>query len=64
VDRKAELYYLDKDKLIEMKIVSRKNSHHISVYNDKTNKSVSYKTNNKDLKGLLADLIYKYLETN
>ena len=64
MDRKAELYYLDKDKLIEMKIVSRKNSHHISVYNDKTNKSVSYKTNNKDLKGLLADLIYKYLETN
>ena len=63
MDRKAELYYLDKDKLIEMKIVSRKNSHHISVYNDKINKSVSYKTNTKDLKGLLADLIYKYLET-
>jgi hypothetical protein len=61
MDRKAELYYLDKDKLISMEIVSHKDWHHISVYNDKTDKSVAYETNNKDLKGL-ADFIYRYLE--
>lgn len=61
MDRKAELYYLDKDKLISMEIVSRKDWHHISVYNDKTDKSVSCETNTKDLKGL-ADFINRHLE--
>ena len=63
MDRKAELYYLDKDKFISMEIVTHKDWHHVSVYNDKTNKSVSYETNTKDLIGL-ADFIYKYLDKN
>lgn len=63
MDHKSETYHLDKDKLISVEIVSHKDWHHVSVYNDKTDKSVAYETNTKDLKGL-ADFIYRHLGIN
>ena len=46
---------------IDVEIFSNYNDHHVSVYNDKKDTSVSFTTDNNGLKGL-ADFINRYLE--
>jgi hypothetical protein len=48
-------YDIDKDISVEM--VTDGNSCYISIYNDRTDKSVSVQTSTKNLKGL-ADFLY------
>lgn len=52
-------YDLDKDISVEM--VTEGNSVYVSIYNDRTDKSIALQTNKYKLKGL-ADFIYKSLE--
>lgn len=48
---------------VDVEIFSDYNYHHISIYNDKKETSVSFSTDSNSLKGL-ADFIVKYLEQN
>ena len=51
-------YDIDKDISVEM--VTNGNSCYVSIYNDRTDKSVSVQTSTKNLKGL-ADFLIKNL---
>jgi hypothetical protein len=56
---KAVQYYLDKDKLIDIRVDHWSyNRMHVSIYNDRNDSSVAYTCNREELKGL-ADFIYK-----
>ncbi len=52
--------YLNKNKTIDVHIMSAGNSHHVSFYNDLTDKSVAYTCNSEELKDL-ADFLYKII---
>jgi hypothetical protein len=59
--RKINQCYLNKDKSIDIRVVSEGNWNHISIYNDTTDKSVVVECDNAQLKEL-GDFIYKCLE--
>jgi hypothetical protein len=48
---------------VDIEIFSDYNYHHVSIYNDKKETSVSFSTDSNGLKGM-ADFIYKHLGTN
>jgi hypothetical protein len=52
-------YTIDKD--ISVEVVVNSSSVYVSIYNDRTNKSVAFQTSRGKLEGL-ADFIYKNLE--
>jgi len=56
--KKEGRYDLAKD--IDVEIFSDHNYHHVSIYNDKKDTSVSFSIDNNGLKGF-ADFIYKHL---
>jgi hypothetical protein len=61
---KAVQYYLDKDKLIDIRVDHWDNGKmYVSVYNDRNDSYVAYTCSREDLKGL-ADFINNYLEKN
>ena len=53
--------YLNKDKTIDIHIMGAGNSYHVSVYNDKTDKSVAYTCSRDELKKM-TDFILKIIE--
>ena len=56
---KAVQYYLDKDKLIDIRVDHWDNGKmYVSVYNDRNDSCVAYTCSREELKGL-ADFIYK-----
>lgn len=48
---------------IDVEIFSNDESHHVSIYNDKKDTSVSFSVHTADLKNL-ADFLNKHLENN
>lgn len=56
-------YYLDNSKEISFDISGQNGQYHISIYNDKTNKSVAVSLAASKLLGL-ADFINKFVETH
>lgn len=56
-------YYLDNSKEISFDISGQNGQYHISIYNDKTNKSVAVSLAAYKLLGL-ADFINKYVGEN
>jgi hypothetical protein len=61
---KAVQYYLDKDKLIDIRVDHwSQNRMHVSIYNDRNDTCVGYTCSREELRGL-ADFIYKCLENN
>lgn len=56
-------YYLDYTKDVSVEIHGEKGQYYISVYNDKTNKSVALNLSASKLLGL-ADSINKYVGSN
>jgi hypothetical protein len=48
---------------VDIEIFSDYNYHHVSIYNDKKETSVSFSTDSNGLKEM-ADFIYKHLGTN
>jgi hypothetical protein len=59
---KAVQYYLDKDKLIDIRVDHwSQNRMHVTIYNDRNDTCVGYTCNRDELKGL-ADFIYKTIE--
>jgi Rod binding domain-containing protein len=59
---KAVQYYLDKDKLIDIRVDHWDNGKmYVSVYNDRNDKSVAFQTTKDKLLGL-ADFLIKNLE--
>ncbi len=55
---KAVQYYLDKDKLIDIRVDLWSDSNmFVSIYNDRNDSCVGYTCNREELKGL-ADFIY------
>jgi hypothetical protein len=52
-------YYLDKDKLIDIRVdLWSHNRMHVSIYNDRNDSCVAYTCSREELKGL-ADFIYE-----
>jgi hypothetical protein len=61
---KAVQYYLDKDKLIDIRVDHWDNGKmYVSVYNDRNDSCVAFQTSRDNLKGL-ADFIYKVINKN
>jgi hypothetical protein len=61
---KAVQYYLDKDKLIDIRVDHWSyNRMHVSIYNDRNDTCVGYTCSREELKGL-ADFINDVLENN
>jgi hypothetical protein len=61
---KAVQYYLDKDKLIDIRVDHWDNGKmYVSVYNDRNDSCVAYTCSREELKGL-ADFIYHTLQMN
>jgi hypothetical protein len=59
MDTKPVQYYLDKDKLIDIRVdLWSYNKMHVSIYNDRNDTCVGYTCNREELKGL-ADFIYE-----
>lgn len=56
-------YFLDSTKEISVDISGEKGQYYISIYNDKTNKSVALNVSASKLLGL-ADFINKFVETH
>ena len=56
-------YFLDSTQEISVEISGEKGQYFISVYNDKTNKSVALNVSASKLLGL-ADFINKFVETH
>lgn len=55
--KKESKHYIDKNYGIYMEIFSNDDLHHVSLYNDKRESSVSFSVNNDEIKAL-ADFIY------
>jgi hypothetical protein len=56
---KAVQYYLDKDKLIDIRVDLWSDSNmFVSIYNDRNDSCVGYTCSREELKGL-ADFLYK-----
>lgn len=53
-------YFLDQNQDISFNIVGQGQTYHVSIYNDKTNKSVSTQISKDKLKGLI-NFINSYL---
>jgi hypothetical protein len=61
---KAVQYYLDKDKLIDIRVDHwSHNRMYVSIYNDRNDTCVGYTCSREELKGL-ADFINDVLENN
>jgi hypothetical protein len=61
---KAVQYYLDKDKLIDIRVDHWDDGKmYVSVYNDRNDSCVAFQTSRDNLKGL-ADFIYKVINKN
>lgn len=59
---KAVQYYLDKDKLIDIRVDHWDNGKmYVSVYNDRNDSCVAYTCSREELKGL-ADFLYKNID--
>ena len=61
---KAFQYYLDKDKLIDIRVDHWDNGKmYVSVYNDRNDSCVAYTCSREELRGL-ADFIYNTIQMN